>query len=257
MSRTFHDAGAAADHRPVVALGAGHHLARSARPRSGRRRPAAIWERACASSRDDLGPRTGGHEPAGQRVLLRVLAVRLEAAVGVPRRRQLCRVVRGRVVDDRLHRLPQAVDVQPVEADPGCGGRSRFQARSQRQNGRPRRWPTSRSASGGSSCSEVVGSGRVRGARDGAVDPVAVGPVALHRDEREAVLGDQPAGRLLAQPVVLVRAVARLAEQHHPARHRCAPATGRSRRALPAARPASRLTLGRDDLLRGPTRRTS
>ena len=47
-----------------------------------------------------------------------------------------------------------------------------------------------------------------------AVDPVAVGPVALHRHDGEAALLDQPTGERRPPGVVLVGAVAGLADGH-------------------------------------------
>jgi hypothetical protein len=53
---------------------------------------------------------------------------------------------------------------------------------------------------------------------DAAVDPVAVGPVPLDRDEREGGLLDQPRGEQRAPPVELVRAVTRVPHHHDPGR---------------------------------------
>src|SRR5437870_1705609 len=66
----------------------------------------------------------------------------------------------------------------------------------------------------GKGLERIAGGGqRVGELLDVAVDPVAIGPIALDRDEREPLLLDEPAAEGGAPGVVLVGAVRRLAQQ--------------------------------------------
>src|SRR5215216_7312434 len=67
---------------------------------------------------DHLVLARGGDESRRPSVLSNVLTVRLKALVGAPGGIDRFRIYAFEVLDHRLHRVPQAVDVQPVEAYP-------------------------------------------------------------------------------------------------------------------------------------------
>ncbi len=190
-SRMFQDWGPAVEHGPVVALRAGQHLGvlprgelREGAVPDGRPRgpPPQFGEQG-----DDLRFTALGQIAGGQRVGLRLLVERLEAAVrlqGVP---HPVGVVLAQVGEHGVQRLPQAVDVESEEAhapfgrqllvvpaqppgergDLGVGPHPRGPAVEARQH-----------------LAGVLGC--ARRAHHGAVHGLAVRPVALHGDEGEA-----------------------------------------------------------------------
>src|SRR5581483_11017548 len=148
-------------------------------------------------------------------VPLHVLAVRLEAAEGAQRRADRVRIDATQVTEHLVQRLPQAVNVQPVEA-----GLCPFVARvvpaaqplDELQHLPVRPHP-------GRPAAETVEhrTGAAVGLRprlDVAGDSIAVGPVALDGDEGEPLLRDQPPAQPFTPAVILVRAVRCLADQH-------------------------------------------
>ena len=142
----------------------------------------------------------------------------IEARVALAGPARLGRVDPVEVVDDRLHRRAEAVEVEPVEA--GLGRRVRLGSRC--GPAATRRTPaTSRlrhihAGKRRKSDERGVGVGVVRQAHDVAVDAVGVGPVGLDRDGGEAALVDQAPGDAGSLPVELVGAVRGLADQHEP-----------------------------------------
>src|SRR5919199_4459524 len=104
----------------VVALGAPHHqrVLLGAEARLG---VIPILREPVAELREHLDYLVlarGGDESRRPGVLSNVLTIRLEALVGAPGGIDRFRIYAFEVLDHRLHRVPQAVDVQPVEAYP-------------------------------------------------------------------------------------------------------------------------------------------
>ena len=175
---------AAADHRPVVALGAREDLGVLAARRSSasarrRRRPGA---RGAPRAGRPPRPRTSWDQPGRAGVPLGVLAVRLEAPEGLPRRRRGLRLVLAAGSPGRPRRVPQLVHVEPVEPDvgrPAAVVRPAATRRTRRPPVRPhpRRPAVERLSTSGAPAPPV-------GALDPAVHAEAVRPVALDRDER-------------------------------------------------------------------------
>ena len=236
----FHDSGPPPHHRPVVPLRAGHHL----RVLPGREAVRAVARRPCSRVRASSRTTSSSQRAETNRLATPYSSTRLP--YGSKQRYASCAAS-----SDCRVLLAAGSRRSPASTPRGCRrpargtrpgpppGRSRFQARSQRQN---RATSAFAHIQVGQRSKRVQRALRVRraagAARHRAVHPVAVGPVALHRDEGEPALGDQPAGELLTQPVVVVTAVASPRRSSPPGRRRRAPATGRSRSARRAAEPA-------------------
>ena len=209
---------AAAHHRAVVALGAGRDrgVLLGVEPRLGIALavPAVDRTNDVAQQLDD-GVLTGDrHEAGGPGVLLRILAVGLEAAPRPQGGIDVVGLVLTEVVQDRAQRLPHAVDVQTIEADPVVGRAiAVVVAQPVSEPGdvgvgpHPRR-PT---VEGLQHLPWVLrGTGAVL---DATVQPIAVRPVALDRYEGELLLDDQLTGDRRTPGVVLMRPVRGLADQ--------------------------------------------
>jgi hypothetical protein len=212
----------AQEHRPVVSLCVRHQpriLLGMKRLVDGDQAVALDVVHRSGAQRAELRHRRFG---AGRRstqageeaIVLRVGAEAIEAGIALARR-----LGRGgiRIVEEaqhRVHRRVQAVQVEAVEPR-ACARRERVVVRAQPLDEiddvgvapHPRR-----------EAAEVAE--RRRSARLGAhaanmaIDAIGVRPVRLDCHCREALLDDQPLRDRRAQPVELVRAVRRLAQQH-------------------------------------------
>ena len=192
--------GPAADHRPVVALGArgglrvllgDEPLVQGTGP--GPRR--GLGPSQFAQQRDDLRLAAGRHQPAGQRVGLRVLAVGLEAAQRLPRGGQMVGLVLGEVVQHRAQRLEQAVDVQAVEPDPALWRQPVVVAAQPARELHDLLVGPHPPRPAGETRQRLPWVGGHAGRPDDvAVHSVAVRPVSLDADEGESLLGHQAPG---------------------------------------------------------------
>lgn len=107
-------------HGAVVSLGVSHHQ-RVLLGVEARLEVIPILREPVAELREHLDYLVlarGGDESRRPGVLSNVLTVRLEALVGAPGGIDRSRIYAFEVLDHRLHRVPQAVDVHPVEAYP-------------------------------------------------------------------------------------------------------------------------------------------
>ncbi len=147
-------------------------------------------------------------------VFLHVLAVGLEALESTAGGRQGGRVMLAEVGQHLVQGAPQAVDIEAVEAGFALG-RPAVVAEAQPFGqlddflvGPHPGWPAVEGVQ------HFVGAGAGVGrVLDVAVDAVAIGPIALDGDEREAFLLDQPAAQRGTPDVILVRTVRCLAEK--------------------------------------------
>ena len=156
-----------------------------------------------------------GHEARGTSVRLDVLAEGLEAA-----QRTVCCRQRGgvdpvQVGHHEVEGLPQAIDVEAIEADPPRLWPlviPRAQPLDQLDDllvGPHPRWPT---VEGVEHLAGVIP--RALEGLDIAVDPITVRPVPLDGDEGEALLLDEPLTERRTPAVILRGSMRRLAEKH-------------------------------------------
>jgi hypothetical protein len=208
--------GPAPHHRPVVGLGVLQHecvlLGSELLLASFARRGWSLPE--LPQESDDLFLARSVNEPRGTGVLAHVLAVPLEALEGPPCGRQGAGVVAVEVRHDGVEGFPEAVDVEPVEADSLLFGPELIVLVKPLRQGddlligpHPARPACEASQRFAGTLSRRVQS------PDVAVDAETVRPVPLHRDERESLLGDQPTGDLAPPGVVFGGAVRGLTRQ--------------------------------------------
>jgi hypothetical protein len=213
--------GPGAEHRPVVALGTGHQagvLEREEVRVLGQARVVRVGRRPALLELDQLlqdGALAALLAAAddGGTVGLAVLPTPVvEAAVALAGPLRGLRVDLVEVAQDEIHRLVQAVQVQPVDADRVGGALVvRAQPDGERLDDPVAPHPAWEAAE----VAERLRRGAVLARpADEAVQPVGGGPVGLDRDGVEARRLDQPAGDAGALDVELVRPVRRLADQH-------------------------------------------
>ena len=158
---------------------------------------------------DDLLPTGFRNEGGGPRVFLGVLAIRLEAVDRPPGGGQGGGIVpAAKIAHDLVKRVPQAVHVQAVEADfllfwsPLVEPLHPTDQFLDFAIGPHPRRPAAK-------CGQRLFGG-VRGARVAlheTIDPIAIGPIALDRDEIEALLLDETAREGRSPHVKLMRSM--------------------------------------------------
>src|SRR5215216_3279577 len=193
-------------HSAVVSLGVSHHQ-RVLLGVEARLEVIPILREPVAELREHLDYLVlarGGDESRRPGVLSNVLTVRLEALVGAPSGIYRSRIYAFEVLDHRLHRVPQAVDVQPVEAYPlllqepvVVPPKPLGELEDLLVGPHPGRPP-------------LEGPQHLAGALSGVrialgvtVHLVAVRPVPLHGDKGEALLPDQPLADACPPRIVL------------------------------------------------------
>ena len=123
-SRTFHESGVAADHRAVVLFGVLGHQRILFGVEEGftavvvKRR--GLFAQGAEQLDDGIlaGPRRPGR---GLGILVDVVAIGTEALEGAASCGQRLAVDAPQVLEHRVHRVPQAVDVEAVETDLALG----------------------------------------------------------------------------------------------------------------------------------------
>ncbi|WYB39810.1 hypothetical protein WJ438_38205 [Streptomyces sp. GD-15H] len=211
--------GAALQHGPVIAFGAGQHFRvlpggelreRAVQGGCLRGPSAQLGEQA-----DDLRFAALGQVAGGQGISLRILGIRLEAAVRLQSVLHPVGVVLAQVVEHRVQGVPQAVDVQPEEPDTLLGCQLLVvpaQPPGERDHVRVGPHPRRPAPETRQHLLWILRCTRRRDHR--AVHGLTVGPVAFHGDEGETLLRDQPTGQHVTDLIVVSGPVGRLAQQH-------------------------------------------
>ena len=208
----------AAEHRPVVLLGVDHEpgvlLGEELPVRVDRPVPARHGLKLDELLYRLLLARLRACDAGLVRVDLRIAAELVEARVALPRPLRRLAIDAVEVLDHRLHRPVEAVEVEAVEADLRRRGRERVVVLAQERHELRHLDVAPHPGREAPEVAERLLRGRVVARRaHEAVDPVGVRPVGLDRDGREAALGDQALRDLRALAVELLRAVRRLPDE--------------------------------------------